>query len=269
VVKPTSLWYLSLEEGHLMAKILALVYGLGCYGIFFVTFLYAIGFVANMVVPKSIDSGGPAPTPEALLINLLLLGLFAVQHSVMARPEFKARWTKIVPAPVERSTFVLLTSLILLLLFWQWRPMTTVLWDVQNAMGRTLLWGLFFLGWAQVLVASAIIDHLDLFGVRQVLLYAQGKEYRHPHFQIRGLYKYVRHPLLLGFVIAFWVTPHMTTGHLLFAVMTTAYMLIAIQLEERDLVRFHGPAYEEYRRRVPMILPLRAKKERMDRAPAR
>ena len=239
-----------------MGRILALVYGVVSYLIFFVTFLYAIGFVGNLVVPKSIDTGERVPFTEALLINVLLLGIFAIQHSVMARPGFKKWWNKFVPQPVERSTYVLLASLALILVFWQWRPITTVVWNVENALASYLLWAIFFLGWATVLVGTSLINHFDLFGLRQVYLYQRGEEYTELGFRTPFLYKLVRHPIMLGFIMAFWATPRMTVGHLVFAITTTAYILIAIQLEERDIVSVHGTAYEEYRKQVSMLLPI-------------
>lgn len=244
-----------------MSRAGAFVYGVIAYAVFLVAFLYAIGFVGNMVVPKSIDSGVPVSFAEALLINVGLLALFAVQHSVMARPGFKKWWTQIVPEPVERSTFVLLASLILLLLYWQWRPLPDVVWDVQNTLGRSLLLALFWTGWVIVLLSTFMIGHFDLFGLRQVYFHRLGKEYPPPRFVTPGLYLYIRHPIMLGFVIAFWATPTMTVGHLLFAVVTTAYIVIAVKFfEEHDLVGLFGESYQAYRKRVSMLIPLPKKK---------
>ena len=237
-----------------MGRFAAFLYGIVVYLVFFLTFLYAVGFVGNLVVPKSIDSGGGEFSLIALVIDALLLGVFAIQHSVMARPWFKRAWTKLVPEPVERSTYVLLASLCLILLFWQWRPMTETVWNVRGA-GRTLLVVLFFVGWLTVLLSTFMVSHWDLFGLRQVTAYLKRAPATQIGFKTPMLYGYVRHPIYLGFMIAFWATPRMTYGHLLFAIATSAYILLAIQFEEHDLVSFFGDAYRRYRQRTPMLIP--------------
>ena len=243
-----------------MTRLIAFLYGVVCYVIFFGTFLYAIGFVTNLYVPKSIDSPPTTSLGHALLVNALLLGVFAVQHSGMARQGFKRAWAKIVPPPVERSTYVLFASLALLLLFWKWEPMGGVVWDVQNQTARVVLLAMSLAGWVIVLVSTFLINHFDLFGLRQVYLHLVGREYHHLGFRTPALYNYVRHPIYLGFVVAFWFAPTMTVAHLVFALATTAYILIAIQLEERDLVEFYGSAYQAYRARVSMLMPLPPKR---------
>jgi protein-S-isoprenylcysteine O-methyltransferase Ste14 len=240
----------------MIRRSLGFVYGVIAYIIFLASFLYAIGFLGNFVVPKTINGpGGGEGTAMALLINAALLGLFAVQHSVMARRGFKRWWTQIVPEPLERSTYVLISSLLLFLIFWQWRPMTGTIWNVEGTVGEIILWTVFGIGWAIVLLSTFLINHFDLFGLRQVYLYLQDREYEPLSFQTPGLYKYVRHPLMLGFILAFWATPHMTTGHLVFAGLVTAYVFVGIALEERDLIRRFGETYKAYRARTPMLIP--------------
>jgi protein-S-isoprenylcysteine O-methyltransferase Ste14 len=236
-------------------RLLTITYGAVSYLVFLAAFLYAVGFVAGVGVPRSVDHGITAPLGQAITVNLLLLGLFAVQHSVMARPGFKRWWTRIVPPPVERSTYVLLASSVLFLLYWQWRTMPAVVWQVTSAAAQYALWALFWLGWAIVLAATFMINHFELFGLRQVYLAWREKPHTDTGFRTPLLYRLVRHPLMLGFIVAFWATPTMTAGHLLFAIGTTGYILIALQLEERDLVAALGSHYREYRRRVPMLLP--------------
>jgi protein-S-isoprenylcysteine O-methyltransferase Ste14 len=247
-------------EGINMGFIAAL-YGVACYAVFLASFLYAIGFVGNFGVPKTIDSGASAALPEALAIDLVLLGLFAVQHSVMARPGFKDVWTRIVPRPVERSTYVLISSLFLALICWKWHAIPTAVWDVSSPVLRSFLLALFALGWLILLLSTFIINHFDLFGLRQVYLRMRGVDYTPLKFAERAFYKYVRHPLYLGFLIAFWATPHMSVGHLVFSIATTGYILVGIFLEERDLVRYLGAEYEAYRARVPMLFPTGVKRD--------
>jgi len=239
-----------------MAKRLAFfVYGFAAYLVFFGTFLYAIAFVGGFVVPTRLDGTPQEPLMTALAIDAGLLTIFAVQHSVMARRWFKEWWTQIVPWAIERSTYVLAASLALLLMFWQWRPIGGVVWSIENPAARAILWTLFASGWALVLIVTFLINHFDLFGLRQVWLPLIGKPYSKVTFTMPGPYRVVRHPLYLGFLFAFWMTPTMTLAHLVFAIATTAYILLAIQFEEHDLIAEHGDTYKDYRRRVSMIVP--------------
>lgn len=245
-----------------IARLAAFLYGLVCYAIFFVTFLYACGFVGNFVVPHSIDSAPVISWDNALLVDAALLGIFGIQHSVMARKGFKNWWTQFVPQPIERSTYVLFSSLCLIALFYFWQPIGGIIWNVTNPTGVAILYALFASGWLLVLVTTFLINHFDLFGLRQVWLYLRGKEYTQLTFVTPGPYKYVRHPLYVGWFLAFWSTPTMTVTHLVFALITTAYILVAIQFEERDLVDIHGQTYADYRRQVPMLVPFTRQRQR-------
>ena len=247
-----------------MKRLSIFVYGVVSYAVFFATFLYAVGFVGNFGVPKSIDSAREVPLMTALLTDLALLGLFAVQHSVMARPAFKRLWTRIVPESAERSTYTLFSSLALIALFVFWQPLGGVVWNVESPMGQIALYTAYGFGWGLVLVSTFLINHFDLFGLRQVWLQLVGRPYRPVPFRTPAPYRYVRHPLYVGWFFAFWATPTMTVTHLFFAVMTAAYILIAIQLEERDLIAAH-PEYEDYRRRVPMLVPFLKRRARLAR----
>jgi protein-S-isoprenylcysteine O-methyltransferase Ste14 len=253
----------------MVKRIAVFVYGVIAYATFFGTFLYAIGFVANAMVPKSLDSGREGSLAEAVLVNLGLLMLFTVQHSVMARPAFKRACKRVIPEPIERSTYVLASSLALILLFWQWRPMGGIVWQVDAPLGRLLAYALCAAGWATVLGSTLLINHFDLFGLRQTWLYLRGQPYTPIAFRTPGLYRWVRHPLYVGWLLAFWATPTMSAAHLVFALATTGYILAAIQLEERDLIAVHGDEYRRYRRRVPMLIPWPARKSREAVATAR
>ena len=243
-----------------MGGIFALFYGFVAYVSFLVTFAYAIAFVGNFVVPKTIDSGTPGPLLEALVVNVILLGIFAVQHTVMARRGFKSWWTRIVPHAVERSTFVVFATAAVALLLWQWRPMPDVVWSVEQPVAVAAIHGVFWLGWVILLLSTFLINHFELFGLRQVMARFMGWKIPDPQFRTPMLYKRVRHPLYLGFVLGFWATPTMTMGHLLFAVATTGYILIGIWFEERDLIHMFGDQYRRYRQQVSMLIPLPGRK---------
>ena len=238
-----------------MKRVVAFVYGTLCYLLFLATFLYGVAFLGNFGLDRTIDGAATVPFGQALLVNTLLLGLFAGQHSVMARPSFKQWWTTFIPTPVERSTYVLFSSLALLLLFYAWRPMGGTIWEAQDPIVRGAMYSLFAGGWLLILVTTFMINHFDLFGMRQVWLYLTGQPYTPLKFTKPGFYRYVRHPLYVGWLLTFWATPTMTAAHLVFSITTTAYILIAIQFEERDLVTAHGSAYDDYRKQVPMLVP--------------
>jgi protein-S-isoprenylcysteine O-methyltransferase Ste14 len=240
-----------------IARSIALLYGLVAYLIFFVTFLYAVGFVSGLLVPKTIDTGSVVPMTEALIVNILLMSLFAVQHSVMARKQFKQWWTRLVPKSIERSTYVLFSSLVLVLLFWQWRPIPTVVWQINDPQIAMTITGLSFVGWLVVLTSTFLINHFELFGLHQVANNLAGRPMPAPRFRTPLYYQFVRHPLYLGFIIAFWAAPTMTIGHLLFAAVTTAYIIVGILLEERDLIDLFGDDYRRYKDRVSMLVPWR------------
>jgi protein-S-isoprenylcysteine O-methyltransferase Ste14 len=238
-----------------MARMIAFLYGAVAYALFLITFVYAIGFISGLPVPKTIDSGLVGPLSEALVVNIFLLGLFAIQHSVMARKGFKRWWTQIVSPAVERSTFVLFATLALMLLLWQWRPMPTVIWQVNDSTVAMALTGLSLFGWVIVLTSTFMINHFELFGLHQVVNHLLGRRMGEVRFKTPMLYKLVRHPIYLGFIIAFWAAPVMTLGHLLFAAVTTAYIFVGIMLEERDLVDQFGNEYRNYREQVGMLTP--------------
>ncbi|HEY5761320.1 MAG TPA: hypothetical protein VIU34_36115 [Steroidobacter sp.] len=237
-----------------MKRTLVLLYGVACYVVFFATFLYAIAFLGNFLIGNPIDAAPTVGTGQAIAVNIGLLAVFALQHSIMARPAFKRWWTQFVPAAAERSTYVLFSSVALILLFWLWQPIGAVIWQVQSPLGKELLYAGYAAGWILLLVSTFLINHFDLFGLRQTWLYFRGRPYTEIAFRTPSLYKLVRHPLYVGWLLTFWCTPTMTAAHLLFALMTTAYILIAIQLEERDLIRAF-PEYERYRQKVPSLIP--------------
>ena len=244
-------------QGNRAGRFLGLVYGLAAYCMFLAALLYAVGFVAGLFVSKTIDSGALAPPSEALFVNIVLMSVFALQHSVMARPQFKQWWTRFVPASIERSTYVLLSNLALILLIWQWRPIPDVVWRVEDPRIAAAVMGVSFAGWLIALTSTFLINHFELFGLRQVASHLTGAAMPAPRFRTPLYYKFVRHPLYLGFIIAFWAAPVMTMGHLLFAATTTAYIFVGILLEERDLTALFGEDYRRYKRQVSMLAPWR------------
>ena len=248
------------EESAIMKRIAFFIYGTLAYVFFLITFLYLIGFAENLLVPKSVDTGEAGPFWPSLWINVGLIALFGIQHAIMARPAFKQWWTRIVPAPIERNTFVLFTCLILSLMYWQWQPMPTLIWNIKSEPAQYFLYSLSALGWGIALLATFQINHFDLFGLRQVWLELRGKTYTPLKFKKAGFYKIVRHPLMLGFLIAFWSTPALSVGHLVLAGTFTLFILLALNLEERDLMALHDEDYKNYMRTTPRILPLPKKK---------
>ena len=244
-----------------MSRAAAFVYGVLAYVMFLGAILYSIGFVANlMILPKTIDSGAPGPVMPSIAINTILLGIFAIQHSVMARRGFKAWWTRFVPPVVERSTYVLFANLALILLLWKWQPLPELVWHVENPVAAAALVALSLLGWGMVFLSTFLINHFDLFGLKQVIDNLRAMQIEDPQFRTPLLYKFVRHPLYLGFIIAFWAAPEMTVGHLFFAIATTGYIFIGLLLEERDMVAMFGQTYVNYQRRVSMIVPMLPRK---------
>ncbi len=262
--------FITADQAHNqpMKRYLTVGYGAAAYLLFLAVFLYLVAFLGNFWVPRTVDHGLSAPIGQAVLVNMVLLGLFGLQHSVMARPGFKARWTRLVPPSIERSTYVMLSNVVLVLLYWQWRTMPAVIWEVELPLGRLALWTLFWLGWAIALASTFMINHFDLFGLRQVYLAWHAKPYTDLDFRVRFFYRLVRHPLMFGFLIAFWAVPTMTAGHLLFSIAMTGYILIATHFEERDLVAALGDDYRNYRREVPALLPLGRRPRRGPGEPA-
>lgn len=239
-----------------MKRILAFIYGIFCYLISLITLTYSVGFIGNLIVPKTLDLNLDGTLINGILIDISLIALFGIQHSLMARKSFKKWWKKIIPHPIERSTYVLMASLTLLLLFWQWHSLGGIIWKIQIPIASNIIYGIFALGWLIVLISTFMINHFDLFGLRQVYLYLRGQEYEYLGFRTPGFYKYVRHPIMLGFVIVFWATPTMTFSHLIFALGTTIYTLVGIKLEEVDMISIYGDLYQEYRQQVSMLIPI-------------